>query len=362
MKNTTTRPTWLLHLALIVGQIFFGMGSVIAGLGLPACNPFAFALYREIAAGTILLSLSVFYLDSNSNKSWIILSIQKPHWNRFLLLGLAIFGNQAGMIAGIKLAGPVAAAVWQPSQPIMTAAIGMVLGWEPWRRTRIAGIVISFLGCASMVLLSTTTTTTATTTITNSMTSILTGHALFFMNCLSTSIYVLLSKAPLRIYSPLLVTAWSYVIASMFMAITTYILTWSSDIMFFLCPDCQGPWNIPSGAWFALFYFILFGSVGAYALLTWANSQAATGTLVISYTVLQPVTAAILTMTMLSFRWYPNCQTTEQHVAYCLTPPGLQSILGMAGIFTGLALVIRTEPPPSLAKADELEMMVVGME
>ena len=41
--------------ALITAQICFGLGGVISALGLPACNPFAFALYREIAAGALLL-------------------------------------------------------------------------------------------------------------------------------------------------------------------------------------------------------------------------------------------------------------------------------------------------------------------
>jgi hypothetical protein len=54
-----------------------------------------------------------------------------------------MFGNQAGVIAGIKLAGPVTAAVWQPSQPILTAAICITLRWELPDRRRIAGVNLS---------------------------------------------------------------------------------------------------------------------------------------------------------------------------------------------------------------------------
>jgi drug/metabolite transporter (DMT)-like permease len=111
-------------------QVLFGLGSVIAALGLPACNPFAFCLYREVAAGMILWLASRIFVDSDANKK----KFQKSktfnrNWQRrwmLLLLGGAVFGNQAGFILGIKLAGPVAAAVWQPSQPIITTAIAML--------------------------------------------------------------------------------------------------------------------------------------------------------------------------------------------------------------------------------------------
>jgi drug/metabolite transporter (DMT)-like permease len=341
----------LVHVALILGQVFFGMGSVIVALGLPACNPFAFALYREVVAGAILLALSSCQASSFANivanaTDSPTVKIKPNDYPRFVLLGLAIFGNQAAYIAGIKLAGPVAAAVWQPSQPIMTAAIGMILGWEPPKKQRISGVLICFIACACMVLLSARQNQNSESPRSGST---LIGYVLFFINCLCTSIYILLSKQPLRVYSPLAVTAWSYNIASVFMALTALIISSSLNAMELICPDCKSTWGIPPGAWFALAYYILFASVGAYGLLTWANTQA-TGTLVISYTVLQPVTAAIMTLVML--HWYPNCEdhhyptdpTKGMTTGACLTPPGLPAILGTTGICAGLALVIRSEP------------------
>ena len=63
-----------------------------------------------------------------------------------------MYGNQVG-VAGIKLAGPVASAVWQePSQPVMTAAICMLAGWEAPNRNRIVGVLLSFVGFAVMVV------------------------------------------------------------------------------------------------------------------------------------------------------------------------------------------------------------------
>jgi len=300
--------------ALITAQICFGLGGVISALGLPACNPFAFALYREIAAGSILLVASHWpnYYSTLCGDAIVAAGTRTAssapaspsilrQWKRFALLGLALFGNQAGVIAGIKLAGPVAAAVWQPSQPIMTAAICMMLGWEPPAMRRIAGVFISFAGCAVMVILSTKKDSasehavaaendgTGTDTGSDSdgqdpsggrVLQDLVGHCLFFFNCLCTSLYVLLSKKALLVYPPMKVTAWSYNIAAMFMIIMAYLTSLSDRAMLFLCPDCAGTWTIPTGAVLALAYAIIFNSVIAYALITWSN-QFATGTLVI---------------------------------------------------------------------------------
>ena len=149
-----------IHVALILANVFFGAGAVLGALGLPATHPLVFALLREIGAGVILLTLSMYLyrqpptgLVPGSLRSDTLLPVlgsckTNPlvtmlpyalrawtvHWKRFALLGLAVFGNQAGFIVGVKMAGPITASVWQPSQPIFTAALCMALGWEPVQR------------------------------------------------------------------------------------------------------------------------------------------------------------------------------------------------------------------------------------
>lgn len=365
--------------ALITAQVCFGLGGVISALGLPACNPFAFALYREVAAGALLLlaarhssstnTTTMFTFNSSGSNTKGALSTPPPmlrEWKRFALLGLALFGNQAGVIAGIKLAGPVAAAVWQPSQPIITAAICMMLGWEATNVRRIGGVILSFVGCAAMVILSTKGDDSQANKGTGDsddydassssyrLMATLVGHVLFFFNCLCTSLYVLLSKKVLKVYRPIQVTAWSYNIAAIFMVILAYLSSLSDAAMTFLCPDCQGTWIIPTGAVWALAYAIVFNSVIAYGLITWAN-QFATGTLVIGYSVLQPVTAALLTLLLLGIGVFPNCSASGGDATRCLDPPGWGSVMGMVGVFSGLALVISTEPKKEDYKYDKIK-------
>lgn len=337
--------------ALILGQSFFGLGSVIAALGLPACNPFAFALYREVTAGLLLLTAATAATTLRARRHPyihhhpLIPLCQNPL--RFLWLGLAIFANQAGGIVGIKLAGPIAAAVWQPSQPIMTAAICMAWKQEPFLGLRVVGVVVAFGACVLMVLLSsqeqrddTKSDGDAAANNNDSYAAYAVGNLLFFVNCLGTSLYVILSKKVLQLYPPLTVTALSYNVAAVFMALAAFLFSTSAPLMHFICPECTSTWKIPPGAFFALAYFILFNSCAAYAIMTWAN-QHATGTLVMGFTVLQPVTAALFTVTLLATGVYSTC---ANGVTPCLDPPTLSSGLGMLGVFAGLYLVIVTEP------------------
>ena len=355
-----------MHSALILANVFFGVGGVVGALGLPASHPLSFALLREFWAGLILLGISIYLqkvalsenvndFDTQTSKrpsdySALLypLLAWRVHWKSFALLGVVVFGNQAGFIVGLKMAGPVAASVWQPSQPIFTAAICMALGWEPPQPKRILGITVAFLGCISMVLLKHSNAEQDTSTAAHQHNAVryLMGNALFFGNCLCTSLYVILSKRMLALYPALLVTAWSYNFASLCMLGVTMTAAALPGSQAFFCPECSRDepfWHIAPGARPALLYYIVFASVGAYGLLTWAN-QFATGTLVMSYTVVQPCTAALLTTSLLVFGVVMSChQGLKDEAQSCLDYPSLGTFCGMLGVFGGLALIIATE-------------------
>ncbi|KAL7567790.1 hypothetical protein ACA910_000542 [Epithemia clementina (nom. ined.)] len=448
--------TSVVHGSLVGVQCVFGAGGVIAALGLPACNPFAFALYREVAAGAILITAATVITsskrggrcqsgassggdDDNDKESKEPLLLPSPPslgqltavvattpdpktgkpppilsslrtmlrkkyawlpWHfpgttselgsmlRLVVLGLMIFCNQVFFIIGIKLAGPVSCAVWQPSQPIITAAISMMSGREPFRVVRVLGVLIAFAGCTIMVVLSQQEKTALASTVDNShvddgirallsssyysenrrtagaavptdnenlhpnIGSSLLGNCFFFINCLCTSLYVILSKPAMRIYPALFVTAWSYNVAAAIMGVTAFLAAQSPQIMNLVCPECPSYWIIPSGAYFALSYYIMFNSVLAYAILTWAN-QFATGTLVMGYSVLQPVTAATLTVVLLMLHVFPSCvdlaknHSSSSTPQACLEQPGMGTLIGMMGVFLGLFFVVNTEPSSS---------------
>ena len=78
------------------------------------------------------------------------------------------------------------------------------------------------------------------TVATNSLVSEIVGNVLFFVNCLATSLYVIVSKPLLRLYPALCVTAWGYMVASCMMLVVALALnSWPAAVNF-LCPDCNG--------------------------------------------------------------------------------------------------------------------------
>ena len=72
-------------IGLIFGQICFGLGSVITALGLGTISPFVFALYREIAAGIILL-ISSYCLEYNNSLVMMMSSLMMVFRRRIPLV------------------------------------------------------------------------------------------------------------------------------------------------------------------------------------------------------------------------------------------------------------------------------------
>jgi drug/metabolite transporter (DMT)-like permease len=318
------------HGALGLCQVLFGAGAVVGALGLPAFNPLVFALLREALAAPLLATAA--YVTTRTT-----LTDVAPYSRLFGECGALIFGNQVLFVVGLKLSNPVAGAIWQPSQPIFTAALASFIGAETPSPLRFAGVALAFLGCATMVSFR----AHETHTSGGNLTRELCGHVCFFGNCLCTSVYVLRSKQLLRRFPALCVTAGSYVVAALCMLVTCVLLNSSEYIVAFLCPDCTSAWAVPRGAWLPLLYWVLCQSCAAYALMTWAN-RVASASLVSGYSALQPVTAAVLAAVAVALEWAPAC-TPLRRGGSCLAYPGVGD-LGAVGVFAGLYLVVASEP------------------
>jgi len=316
------------NFALAAAQVAFGIGSVIGDLGLPNTNPVLFGLVREGIAGPLLCLLAMW--SAYRDKADRILPTW-AHVPRFLVCGLAIFTNQFCAITGIKLAGGVTMAVWQPTQPIFSLVLAILLKYERGSFLKIAGIIVSFLGVLFMVLYD-------AEGNDKSIGEVVAGNMMFFFNCLGSSMYVVASKPLLKTFPPISVTGFSYIIASVFMAIACVIVNSSQALLTFVCPpeddsdekdSCGDGWHIPAGAMWALAYWILMTSIFAYCMITWAN-QHADASLVSAYTVLQPVTAAVAACIVIA---------TTEPPHYDLHGAGIAD-LGAIGIFIGLSMVI----------------------
>ena len=298
----------------MTAQIIFGISAVVGTIGLPSFHPLTFAIVRESNA-TILLLLAAHVVSIYAGREGGVLSGSfSKDWKLILVSGLGIFMSQAFYIVGIKLSSAVAASVWQPSQPILTAAVCMALGWEPLNCKRVMGILAAFFGCAIMVLGGGGSGAGGESLGgggdgDNGAFSNLMGQVSFLINCFGSSLYVLASKRVLATerYESVTVTAWSYLAATFMMIIFAIVMSWSESLSAFLCSDCEGSiWHVPPSAIPALIWYIIMTSSTAYGLITWSNKYA-TGTLVIGYTVLQPMASAVMIQLLVMFGMYESC-------------------------------------------------------
>lgn len=355
--DTPKVPRSLVHIALCTAQIIFGFSAVVGTIGLPSFHPLTFALVRESTASILLLTVAHF-MSIKAGRVGGLFSGSLKDLPTLLLCGFGIFASQAFYIIGIKLSSAVAASVWQPSQPILTAAVCMLMGWEPVNCNRILGIMVAFFGCAIMVIGGGGGGGEAIggDGSDNGSFSQTCGQFSFLLNCIGISLYVLASKRVIQTgrYECLAVTAWSYVIASIMMAMFAVVMSWSRNLSVFLCSDCDPDniWHVPPSALPAIAFFVLMTSSVCYGLMTWANKYA-TGTLVIGYTVVQPVASAVMIESLIIFGVYEGCtnhgNSTErmralQSVKPCLDEPDIFTVIGALGVFTGLMVLILTEP------------------
>ena len=348
------------HAALTLANAMFGLGSIIGAIGLPATNPLAFTTIREVISGVLLLILSIVSVtkpnpvqdtnnisdDNHHNYNPYIFPRSWQHFQKFCKLGFFLFVTQACYIVGLQLAGPVTASIWQPSAPSFTAALAMFWGLEPWSMRRLSGVAVAFGGCAAMVLL----TNRENDSQHGGTTSFLLGNLLFFLNCSSTACFILFSKELMQLdYPSLTVIAWSYLLASIGMIAATLASEYlpANWVCTTTCNSGEhGAFYIPTAAFPALAYYILAMSVGSWGLIIWSN-QFASGTLVMGYSVLQPVTSMCFTVSILILGWVAKCGSDDDDgTSWCLNEPGIGTLCGMFGVFCGLWLIIRTEPNP----------------
>eukprot|EP00439_Symbiodinium_sp_Y106_P033330 s1093_g3.t17 len=258
----------------------------------------------------------------------------------------------------------------QCSQPIFTLSISLALGWEGASLLKTLGIAISFLGGAFMICYGQPVHSPG-----------FAGNILLLLNCLGTSLYVILGKFAMDRYPSLSITAWSYINASVMMAIAAVSLNTQCWFIEFVCPPNEGStaqcgtkptsctaWSVPpevrgmarmqqfchpsqqsqvlehkftreshwvsiggygiNGAYAAhvvmsQVYWILFNSMAAYFLITWANQYARAG-FVLAYTALQPFTSTVLTAALVVTGRFPS-----------LSLPGWNALGGL-GVVAGM--------------------------
>ncbi|CAI5468355.1 unnamed protein product, partial [Closterium sp. Yama58-4] len=147
-------PLWSVHVALAVVMVNNGVYHVLAKRALSeGVHALVFCVYRDAIALLALLPAAA--LAERSQHHLMSPKLLLP----FFLLGLTgILGNQLLFLLGLNLTGPTTAAALQPSIPVFTLLLALLLGLDSlnlqqWRdQVRLVGLALCVGGAVLMAV------------------------------------------------------------------------------------------------------------------------------------------------------------------------------------------------------------------
>jgi len=289
-------PRALVVAALVAVQVFFGLHYIAAKFIMTAIPPRSWAVLRIVPAAALLMVIVL-----------IARPRRLPRQPRDLaaIALFSIFGvviNQVCFVEGLSRTPTSHSAIINTSIPVATLLIAILFGRERATRRKLAGIGLSLGGVLYLIGHG------------GAMVGgeIVAGDLLNLVNALSYSFFLVISKPILSRHSSLAVTA--ELLAFGAIGITALGLPQLATLDLSL---------VPVSVWWVAILVILFATVAAYILNTWALKRVESS-MVALFIYLQPVIASVLGVLALG------------------EPLGVETLVSAALIFTGLGLALRT--------------------
>ena len=251
-----------LHAALFAVAFFFSVNYIVSKLGMREFAPLTFAWLR-VAGSAIVLSFAARGEAPLSREDGRRVA-------GYAILGVVI--NQTFFLGGLSLTTVPVAAILITTIPVFALGAAIVTGRERPTIARVGGIA---LACAGALLV------VGGESVSGTWRSVA-GALMIVTNCLSYSLYLVLSKPAMARLSARAVVARMFSVGAVLMLPVSAYSLWREH------------WRtISPAAWVALLLVIAGPTVGAYLINAW-SLRYADSSLVASYTYLQPVLATLL--------------------------------------------------------------------
>lgn len=292
------------HLALLGAQVAFGLfpvlGTVAFGPG--GLTPLAVGAWRLAAGATIIGALA-------AARHGTILPARSdlPRFVAAALLGVGV--NQALFLVGLSRSTAVDTTLVMCLIPVFTFVIAALVGQERFSVARLAGVALALAGTLPLVF-------------ENGFRGLGRyglGNVLIVTAALCYSAYLVISTPLARRYPALVVIAWAYTFS---LPLAPYF-AWGERLM-----------PTAATAWWALGYIVVFPTVLAYLLNTFALARVTASTAAI-YVYAQPLVAGLAS-------WALFGET-----------PSVTTLLGAAALFVGVWLVARGLSEPAMGVVGE---------
>ena len=249
------------HLLLLAGQLCFAALAVAGRMAVAHIPPGAIPFVRSTGAALVFGAIA-----------WRRGTLRFARGDLGLVVLCALLGtviNQEMFIHGLARTTVTNTVVLGATVPVFTALFAIVLGKEPARARRLAGMAIAFGGVAALVGAERLTTSS----------EFLIGSAMVLINCVSYGAFLVIGKPLAERYDPIALLAMMFGIAVIFVApLGVYDLA-------------TGPALTATDVYF-LAFLIAVPTVAGYTLVQLALRRAESS-LVAAYIYLQPLLAAI---------------------------------------------------------------------
>ena len=257
------RKSLLIHGALLFVSAVFGANSVTAKIALQEITPFALVTLRVVSAAVILFVLHRLFVREKI----------KSTTDFFRLAMYSVFGiiiNQILFLKGLSMTTPINATILVTTIPVVTILVAMLMGREKPSTRKLSGALISFAGVITLIGWGGI----------DFKDTYFVGNLLVFINAVSFSIFLVLSKPILARYSPSTVTTWIFVFGSLGVLPVGWKELQNTDWV-----------SISAIAWACVAFLILFSSVIVYYINNWALQRTQSST-VAAYIYIQPLVAS----------------------------------------------------------------------
>lgn len=267
----TSDFSWKGHVALLAANIIWGLNAPIGKEALAVVSATAVTAYRMLGACFAFWVLSLFLPREHVTPR-----------DKFLLLFAALFGivfNQGMFIYGLSLTSPVDASIITSMPPIITMILSALFLREPITWKKVIGTVLGVSG--ALILIFGNSSSHGGAASGNAM-----GDLLCLLAQVSFCIYLTLFKNLISRYSPVTVSKWLFLYASICFLPFSYEEVLAVD---YLALPFSIYWRIGFVVFGATFLSYLFMTTGQHLLRP---------TIISMYNYAQPVVATIVSVAL----------------------------------------------------------------
>jgi drug/metabolite transporter (DMT)-like permease len=270
MNGRSDGRPWEVHAALAGAQVGFALFPILGKLVLTAIPPLLFSAFRAASAAALLEGIRRAQKTPER-----IHAADVPRMVLYGLLGVSF--NQILFIKGLALTTAINTTVLTATIPVFTLASAVLLGRERMSARAAAGIALAAVGALALL---------------NAQrfdwgSSMFRGDLLLLANCVSYSLYLVLSRPVLARYHFVTFTAAVF----RYGAVLIVLLAISELLRF-------EPGSVPAFAWACLGGVILLCTVVPYLLNSWALARTHASR-VAFYVFLQPLISTLLAILVL---------------------------------------------------------------